>query len=143
MLAFRLIRFQGDDAVEAFVGWSRVKQQGRVIMLVGYVGMAAADDINTSAQAFIKQAIIIIMDGELVTMADQEPDIIQGCFNQALMAVGAIHVACHAQNRSVLRQSDMFKIICSVTAMNQVVEGAFASNDFLQVFAGSMAVGND
>ena len=96
MFAVRCARTKGDDAVEAPVGRSRVKQQRRMVMPVGYMRMAAADDINAPAQSVIEQAPVIIMGGELIAVADKETDSAQGCFNQALTAAGAVHIACHA-----------------------------------------------
>ena len=143
MRAVRFSLFQGNNAVEAPVGWSGVEQQRGVIVLVRYMRVAAADDIDTAAKALTKQALIIVMGTELITVAYQKVDIAEGGFNQALANAGAVHIACYAQNCYVLRQPDMFKIICPVPAVNQIFKGPFASNDFLQVFAGSMAVGNN
>ena len=96
MLAFWIIRSQGNDAVEAFVGRPGVEQQRGVIVLVGYMRMAAADDIDTAAKALTKQAIIIEMSTELITVADQKVDIAEGGFNQALMSAWTVHIACYA-----------------------------------------------
>jgi len=112
-------------------------------MPVGYMRMSAADDINAPAQSIIEQEPVIIMGGELIAVADHEPDISKGCFNQALAAAGAVHIACHAENRNIVRQADMFKIMCPVTAVNQIVKGTFVINNSLQAAARAMAVGND
>ena len=111
MLAVRFIRSQGDDAVEALVGWTGVKQQRRMVVPVGYMRMTAADDINAPAHSFIEKALVIMMRGKLIAVADHETDSVQGCFNHALTGADAVHIACHAENRNTLRQADMFKII--------------------------------
>jgi hypothetical protein len=105
--------------------------------------MAAADNINTPAQTLIKQALIIIMSAELISVADQETDTVQGCFNQALMVESAVHIAGHAQHRNPLGDTHIPKVGYSITAVNQTVKGSFAVDDFLQAFALAMAVGNN
>ena len=72
MLAFWFdcTRPQGDDAVKTLIGRAGVEQKRRMVMPVGYMGMAAADNIYAAAQALIKKAIIIIMSAELISVAD-------------------------------------------------------------------------
>ncbi len=96
VFAVRLSGAEGDDAIVAPVSRAGVEQQHCLIVQAGYMRMPAADNISTSAQAFIQQAIVIVMNGETIAVADEKPDTVQGCFNQALTAAGAIHISCHA-----------------------------------------------
>ena len=138
------VRPQGNDAVQAPVGRTGIEQQRLMIELTGYMRMAATDHIDAAAKTFVQQTVVIVMHGELVAMADEEPDTVEFGFDQAFASYGslsAVHVACHAQNGSRLRQRDMGKIVDPIAAVDQVVKGLFEFDNPPQPRPVSVAVG--